>query len=69
MKLSAVLAEMRRAETMPWDRRLQRYHQLVFPQMARALPSNEAAQYRLAFEVELDGAAGGLTSIRCPQKL
>jgi hypothetical protein len=53
VKLETVLAELRRAGNMPWDRKTQRYHQQVFPQMTSALPPEEAAQYRLAFEAEL----------------
>lgn len=52
-KLNAVLAELRAVETMPWDRRTQRYHQTVFPQMINALSPEEAAQYRMEFEGHL----------------
>jgi len=56
-KLEAVLAELRRAEAMPWDLRTCAYHQLVFPQMTNALPPEEADRYRRAFEAELDRLA------------
>lgn len=52
-KLAAVLAELRQAETMPWDRKKRAYHQLLFPQMTRSLPEEEAAQLKLAFQAEL----------------
>jgi hypothetical protein len=52
-KLNAVLLELRRAEAMPWDRKTRAYHQLVYPQMTRALPQDEAVTFRLAFEAEL----------------
>lgn len=38
----------------PWDRRAQRYHRVVFPQMARWLPEDEAAQLCFEFLRELD---------------
>ncbi len=53
-KLLQFLTELQTAETMPWDARQQAYVQLVFPQMARVLPSDEAAQLRLAFDQELE---------------
>ena len=52
-KLQAVLSELRSADTMPWTRKTQAYHQLVFPQMIRCLPADEAEQLKLAFESEL----------------
>ena len=41
-------------EAAPWDRRTQRYHQVVFPQMARWLPDEEAAQLCFEFSRELE---------------
>jgi hypothetical protein len=38
----------------PWDRRTQRFHAVVFPQMARWLPAEEAEQLCMQFEVELE---------------
>ena len=52
-KLNVVLAELRRADKMPWDRKTRAYHRLVFPQMTRALPADEAATLLLAFDTEL----------------
>ncbi len=41
-------------DAAPWDRRTQRYHRTVFPQMARWLPDDEAAQLCFEFLCELD---------------
>ena len=41
-------------DAAPWDRRTQRYHRTVFPQMARWLPDEEAAQLCFEFTRELD---------------
>ena len=50
------LLEMARAarETAPWDRRTQRFHAVVFPQMARWLPEAEAQQLCFEFAAELE---------------
>lgn len=54
-ELSAILATARAArDAAPWDRRTQKYHRVVFPQMARWLPEEEAAQLCFAFAAELD---------------
>lgn len=37
----------------PWDARTHRYHQLVFPQMARWLPADEADELCRQFALEL----------------
>lgn len=52
-KLLKVLAEIRGASEMPWDEDTLGYHQLVFPQMSRSLPAEEAAQLRFEFEEEV----------------
>ena len=44
VKLERILAEMRNADTMPWDRSKQAYHRTVFPQMTRWLPEEFSAQ-------------------------
>ncbi len=41
-------------DAAPWDRRTQKYHRVVFPQMARWLPDDEAAQLCFEFAAELD---------------
>lgn len=54
-ELLAILATARAAQdAAPWDRRTQRYHRVVFPQMANWLPPEEADQLRFAFLAELD---------------
>jgi hypothetical protein len=52
-KLNKVLAEIRAASEMPWDDDTLGYHQLVFPQMSRSLPEEEAAQLRFEFEEQV----------------
>jgi hypothetical protein len=54
-ELMALLEIARAAHiAAPWDRRTQRYHQVVFPQMARWLPEDEAAQLCFEFAQELE---------------
>ena len=54
-ELIDLLAVARAAlDVAPWDRRTQRYHRVVFPQMARWLPTDEATQLCFEFAVELD---------------
>ena len=38
----------------PWDRRTHRYHQVVFPQMAKWLPRDEAEQLCFEFARDLE---------------
>jgi hypothetical protein len=52
-KLQLLLAEMRAASTMPWTAERLGYHQVVFPQMSRWLPEEEAAQLCFEFEAEI----------------
>jgi predicted protein tyrosine phosphatase len=54
-ELVEILATARAArDAAPWDRRTHRYHQVVFPQMARWLPDEEAAQLCFEFARELE---------------
>jgi len=53
-KLNALLALVRRAETMPWPERDARMWQTVFPQMANWLPDDEAEQLRFEFAQEIE---------------
>lgn len=54
-ELIDLLARARAArDVAPWDSRAQRYHRTVFPQMARWLPAEEAAQLCFEFARELD---------------
>lgn len=50
LKLEGVLRELRQADAMLWDRKTRAFHQLVFPQMANALPAEEASKYRMEFQ-------------------
>lgn len=53
-RLLAMLGEARAAEgAPPWNERTTRLYRIIFPQMARWLPDEEAAQLRLDFEQEL----------------
>jgi len=54
-ELRALLDLARSAQDVaPWDRRTHRYHQVVFPQMANWLPTDEAEQLCFAFARELE---------------
>jgi hypothetical protein len=51
--LHNILAEMRAAESMPWDEKRAALYRVIFPQMTNALPEEEGAQLRFQFEEEL----------------
>jgi hypothetical protein len=53
-RLQLLLQKARVAEKMPWSERDVRMWQTVFPNMAKWLPEEEAAQLSFAFEQELD---------------
>ena len=53
-RLHKILAEARAAETLPWDSGRVSLYRTIFPQMTRALPDEEAAQLRFAFEAEME---------------
>lgn len=54
-ELNTILATARAArDEAPWDRRTHVYHKVVFPQMARWLPDDEAAQLCFAFAAEIE---------------
>jgi DNA-binding PadR family transcriptional regulator len=53
-ELHKLLAEMRAAQSMPWDARTLTRHRTVFPQMTNWLPDDEAAQLRLELETALE---------------
>lgn len=62
-ELRAILATAKSAlDAAPWDRRTHRYHQVVFPQMARWLPDDEAAQLCFQFAAELERIEGLLAA-------
>jgi S-adenosylmethionine synthetase len=52
-QLLGVLQLARESDAMPWTREELRYHQTVFPQMSRWLPSDEAEQLCFAFTEEV----------------
>jgi hypothetical protein len=52
-ELHKILSQMRAAESMPWDDDRTALYRLIFPQMSNALPEEEGAQLRFAFETEL----------------
>jgi hypothetical protein len=56
-RLEKLLAEARAAETMPWEPTQLSLYRLIFPQMTLWLPEDEAAQYRLAFDAEMERLA------------
>ena len=54
-ELQDILATIRAADgVLPWDVRTFRYHQTVFPQMARWLPDDERDQLCFEFQREAD---------------
>jgi hypothetical protein len=53
-RLEKLLAEARSAETMPWESSQLSLYRLIYPQMTLWLPEDEAAQYRLAFDAEME---------------
>jgi hypothetical protein len=54
LRLKRILGEARAAQSMPWDSNQRRLYEKVVPQMCLALPEDEAAQFRLDFERELE---------------
>jgi hypothetical protein len=53
--LRAMLDDARRVTAeAPWDERTYRYNKVVFPQMSRWLPDEEAAQLRFEFAREIE---------------
>ncbi len=56
-RLQKILAEARAAQNFPWEPTTVSLYRLIFPQMTRCLPEDEAAQLRLEFEAELERLA------------
>lgn len=56
-RLEKLLAEACAAETMPWETSQLSLYRLIYPQMTLWLPEDEAAQYRLAFDAEMERLA------------
>jgi hypothetical protein len=52
-ELQKILAEMRTADSMPWDEQRVSLYRTIFPQMTNCLPEDEGAQLRFQFEEEL----------------
>ena len=52
-ELHKILAEVRAAQTMPWNAKDVLLYRTIFPQMTNWLPAEEAAQLRFEFEAEL----------------
>jgi hypothetical protein len=52
-ELHRILAEVRAAQTMPWDAKRVQLYRTIFPQMTNWLPEEEGAQLRFEFETEL----------------
>ena len=46
----------------PWDARMMRYNKIIFLQMAKWLPDNEAEQYCFAFLAEYERIEGLLAA-------
>ncbi len=53
-RLERIVAEARAASVIPWDRARAGLYRTIVPQMLLWLPDEEAAQYRLAFEHEME---------------
>jgi hypothetical protein len=53
-RLHGILAEVRAAQTLPWEAKTVLLYQTIFPQMTRWLPDDEGAQLRFAFAAELE---------------
>ncbi len=53
-RMRRILAEARAAEKLPWDQDQLLVYRTIFPQMARWLPEEEAAQLRFEFETEME---------------
>lgn len=54
LRLKSVLEKARSAEKMPWSERDARMWQIVFPNMAKWLPEEEADQLRFEFAQEME---------------
>jgi hypothetical protein len=52
-RVSRILAEARRAETLPWDRARAKLYRTILPQMTLCLPDEEAARLQREFDEEM----------------
>jgi hypothetical protein len=53
-RLNRILAELRNAQSLPWDWGRASLYRTIFPQMTNWLPEEEGAQLRFEFETEMD---------------
>lgn len=53
-EMLALLAKARASEAMPWTPRELRTHTVLFPEMARWLPSDEGEQLLMEFMTEIE---------------
>lgn len=53
-RLNSLIEKARSAERMPWSERDARMWQIVFPNMAKWLPDDEADQLRFEFAREIE---------------
>jgi len=53
-EMLALLAKARAAEAMPWTQRELRTHTVLFPEMARWLPTEEGEQLLMEFMTEIE---------------
>ena len=53
-RLHKILAEMRNAQSLPWEWGRASLYRTIFPQMTQWLPEDEGAQLRFEFEAELE---------------
>lgn len=53
-RLQKILAEAKAAQRIPWDSYHDGLYRVIFPQMTRCLPPEEASQLCLEFEAELE---------------
>jgi hypothetical protein len=51
--LMRLLAQVRAAQTMPWEPRKVRLYRTIFPEMSQHLPDDEAKQLCFEFEAEI----------------
>ena|ERR1700693_1827726 len=58
LRLKSLLEKARSAERMPWSERDARMWQIVFPNMAKWLPKDEADQLRFEFSQEMERLKG-----------
>jgi hypothetical protein len=53
-RLHKILAEMRGAQTLPWEPTTVSLYRTIFPQMTDWLPEDVGAQLRFAFDTEME---------------